>query len=523
MKRYLKQKISFVLVFLLLISPAALADLERGDRGVEVEELQQLLFETGWLFELPDGIYGKRTEAAVKGFEKYANLPVDGIADDQMIYELSVSLEVLNEELGIVSDYFGKHVAGYFTGTPDYVFTENYTGDGMASDNNDSREAIVLNSSVIIEGNTIYYAGAPEGEGNGVYAMNYDGGNLRKISDVRASLKAVSNGNVLLANYDNDGHAVLEILRSDGTLENLGFGNSYAIAKDGRFYFGGSSIAEDGTDHQWLLSSDPEYHDNYYPVDVVDGYLYYLDANGGTIAYYEGGLPGGDLELNRLNLGTGEIELISGAGTYYLGIEDGMLYYTREDFNVFDDESGGTFRIEVDEGLYSMNLEAMAETMIAELSDDLLVFEYYMFVEDGVIYGEYSDYNPDDAVYRIMRRQVNGYELPALDMGNKDITILCVEDGRFYGLEGNYTEYDDGSYSYEEYLVIYDLHSGALLRFAFDENETMFYTEVRPRIAVVDDHVYYYVMNETNGAESLKSMSLTGEDLGLLVKGEPLY
>ena len=108
MKRFLIRAAAFIMTVMLVSAPAALADLERGDRGDEVYDLQQLLFETGWLFEDPDGIFGGRTEEAVKGFEKYANLPVDGIADDQMIYELCVSLEALNEEHGIVSSYFGE-------------------------------------------------------------------------------------------------------------------------------------------------------------------------------------------------------------------------------------------------------------------------------------------------------------------------------------------------------------------------------------------------------------------------------
>lgn len=652
MKKSIGCAMAFVLTVMMFSASSALAEIKRGDSGREVAELQQLLFESGWLFELPDGIFGRNTEDAVKGFEEYANLPVDGIADEQMIYELAVSLEALNEEMGIVSNYFGSDVSGYFTGAPDAEYVEENGGmefaeccaqwtdvdggshtdycekhhtlyldtysllesndpqsaryasekwyeevsnlydqwamllpkeeqggilanratflasveaqriaanfgkqtdfynaktevgvcrtlrnqaawvcgmiweqqnGGQISENSDSSEALVLNSSVIIDGQMIYYAGEPEGEVPGVYAMYADGSDQIKLSDIRATLKAASNGNLLVWHYDNSGYAALEVLRVDGSLETVGYGNAHAIAKDGRFYFGGSSVAEDGSDHQWILSSDPEFHDNYYPVDVVDGYLYYLDANGGSVAYAEGnGIPSGDVELNRLNLETGEIELLSGAGTCYLGIEDGVLYYTREDFEIYDYESGGSFTVEVDEGLYHMNLEVLAETKIAELSDDLLIFDYYMFVEDGVVYGEYSDYNPDEAIYKVLRREENGNELPALELDGGDTSLLCVDDGVLYGVQTKIVEYDD-SYSYDEYLVVYDLHSGVQMRLAMEENEAMTYTEVRPRIAVANGRIYYYVQDTTNGAEALKSVALTGDDVRMLIKSEPLY
>ena len=652
MKRLIVRAAAFIMTVLLASASAAFADLERGDRGDEVYDLQQLLFETGWLFESPDGVFGKNTEAAVKGFEEYASLPVDGIADDQMIYELAVSLDVLNEELGIVSEAFGENAVGYFTGTSDEGYMEGDGGmefaeccvqwtdvdgssctdycekhhnlhvdtydmltygdlasacmasdmwyeevnklyeqwaallpaekqggvmanratflasvesqqmaagfgdetessiikteagvcqtlrnqavwlcgmiwdqqnGGLVSEDGASREAVVLNDSVIIDGQMIYYAGNIEGEGYGVYAMYSDGSDRFKLSDIRATLKAASNGNLLLWHYEADGYAAMEVLRMDGSLETVGYGNAHAIARDGRFYFGGSSVAEDGSDHQWLLSSDPELHDNYYPLDVAEGYLYYLDTNSGAIAYSEGGrLPSGDVELNRLNLETGDIELLSGAGTNYLGIDDGMMYYTREDFTVYDYERGGSFEVDVDDGLYSMNLEALAETMIAEISDSDQVFEYYLLYQDGVVYGEYSDYSADETTYKIIRRQENGHELSSLQFGEGDTQILCVEDGVFYGFQGVF--FEDGGYSdYKEYIVAYDLDTDELAMFEIDENEAMSYTESRPRIAVENDRIYYYVQAEADGAESLRSMALDGTDDRTLVKSAPLY
>ena len=67
----------------LLLSAAALADVQRGDRGEEVYEIQQLLFETGFLFEEPDGAFGRNTESAVRWFQESWNLPVTGVVTQE--------------------------------------------------------------------------------------------------------------------------------------------------------------------------------------------------------------------------------------------------------------------------------------------------------------------------------------------------------------------------------------------------------------------------------------------------------
>lgn len=89
-----------LLLVILLLAPAALADLRRGAEGDEVTNLQLMLFETGWLFELPDGKFGRNTEAAVKAYEKYAGLPVDGVADEAMLSALTADWRLLMAEMG---------------------------------------------------------------------------------------------------------------------------------------------------------------------------------------------------------------------------------------------------------------------------------------------------------------------------------------------------------------------------------------------------------------------------------------
>ena len=72
-----------VLLTLMLAPGLASAQLRRGDSGAQVMELQQMLLSTGWLFEEPDGVFGRNTEAAVKWFQETWNLPVTGVVTEE--------------------------------------------------------------------------------------------------------------------------------------------------------------------------------------------------------------------------------------------------------------------------------------------------------------------------------------------------------------------------------------------------------------------------------------------------------
>ena len=73
---------------LFLVWETALADLKRGDRGDEVRELQTWLTETGVLQDKVDGIFGKKTEAAVKTLQGYFGQKKNGRADEKFLWEL---------------------------------------------------------------------------------------------------------------------------------------------------------------------------------------------------------------------------------------------------------------------------------------------------------------------------------------------------------------------------------------------------------------------------------------------------
>ena len=53
--------------------------LRRGDTGPDVEQLQRILRGAGYDTGPTDGIFGPRTEAAVRAFQRDNNLTPDGI------------------------------------------------------------------------------------------------------------------------------------------------------------------------------------------------------------------------------------------------------------------------------------------------------------------------------------------------------------------------------------------------------------------------------------------------------------
>ena len=111
------EKMALALALLLLLSPlAAAAELRRGDSGDEVYNLQLMLFETGWIFELPDGRFGKNTEKAVQDYESHAGLPVDGVADEDMLSWLEVDWHRMLAETGQLdpSDGYAADVLSQF-------------------------------------------------------------------------------------------------------------------------------------------------------------------------------------------------------------------------------------------------------------------------------------------------------------------------------------------------------------------------------------------------------------------------
>ena len=101
-----------LLVLALLLcafSSAGLCELSRGDRGEDVRAVQEYLIELGFLHDKADGIFGRKTESAVKALAAYLNMPSSGRLSKELelqLYELhclvtgdSSGKEILSEEL----------------------------------------------------------------------------------------------------------------------------------------------------------------------------------------------------------------------------------------------------------------------------------------------------------------------------------------------------------------------------------------------------------------------------------------
>ncbi len=85
-----KRWIAALAVLCLLELPlAAPADtLKKGSRGEDVEEVQAWLIELGYLNDVADGKFGKKTEAAVKAFQKTLGVKQAGKLTDEQRDEL---------------------------------------------------------------------------------------------------------------------------------------------------------------------------------------------------------------------------------------------------------------------------------------------------------------------------------------------------------------------------------------------------------------------------------------------------
>ena len=127
----MKRIIGLLLVLMFLFPASALADLRRGDRGEEVRELQQMLWETGFIFEVPDGVFGRNTEKAVKWFQEYALLEQTGVVDDRTLDSLYACwLQIMDESDGYASgDDTDQQTPGYGIEGDYPAYCHRYTTD----------------------------------------------------------------------------------------------------------------------------------------------------------------------------------------------------------------------------------------------------------------------------------------------------------------------------------------------------------------------------------------------------------
>ncbi|MBQ7794873.1 MAG: spore cortex-lytic enzyme [Clostridia bacterium] len=91
MKLKYHKLIAVVMSLVMLLQPQAYALSRRGSQGSEVRQIQQRLIQWGYLSGSVDGIYGAKTEAAVKRFQRNNGLTPDGIAGAATLSKMGIS------------------------------------------------------------------------------------------------------------------------------------------------------------------------------------------------------------------------------------------------------------------------------------------------------------------------------------------------------------------------------------------------------------------------------------------------
>ena len=121
-----------LVIFFLMMTFTVEAAIKLGDRGIEVEQLQKILIERGFLNGKADGICGEETVNAIKKFQSEIGLEVDGICGDEtmkfLIETVDTTFETDDENYSIKFGMKGPDVEelqnilialGYMNGTAD--------------------------------------------------------------------------------------------------------------------------------------------------------------------------------------------------------------------------------------------------------------------------------------------------------------------------------------------------------------------------------------------------------------------
>ena len=85
------------------LDPTGYAVTKKGSQGNQVVKIQEMLKDLGYDTGKVDGIFGKKTEAAVKQFQKENKLKVDGIVGDKSITALKTVTDNKNKSESITT------------------------------------------------------------------------------------------------------------------------------------------------------------------------------------------------------------------------------------------------------------------------------------------------------------------------------------------------------------------------------------------------------------------------------------
>ena len=86
----MKKLLSLLLILSLFCTTNVFALSKLGSRGTEVRNIQQRLKNWGYNVGAVDGIYGKKTESAVKKFQRNNGLTADGVAGPRTLEKIGL-------------------------------------------------------------------------------------------------------------------------------------------------------------------------------------------------------------------------------------------------------------------------------------------------------------------------------------------------------------------------------------------------------------------------------------------------
>ncbi len=380
---------------------------------------------------------------------------------------------------------------------------------------------VFLDYSAIIHGDLLYYSGSVDGGEQGVYVMNADGSDARRIAPIDASLLALSGSNLLVYHYNETGDASVAVLRADGTMIDLGdtYGGT-AIAANRRFYWGFSSCAEDGSDLQTYFDPNTSAYYDYHPMAVHGDYLYYLDwSEMSEVVYSEGeGQPMG-ASLCRLNLTDRSTETISPLGTHFLGIEDNLIYYSRNNFWYETEDGMNSAEYKVDQGLFCADLSTLSEKRLASYPTDYSIIDSYTMVENGIVYGMRYDYSASEGNTTLLRVTKDGTRLADVPLTDASaFSLSCVQDGMVYLVSSTFTITED-DFIQTDCIVALNPETSVQTTLNPDSMDMLAYSESDPAVKVVGGRIYFSAYDMERWALCLKSMNLDGSDITLLAYG----
>lgn len=116
----MKKAIVIILLICLMLSSVGVqaAVLRKGSNGAEVKKVQQKLKDLGYYTGSVDGIFGSKTEAAVRSFQKTKGLKVDGIVGAQTLKALGLTSSGSTSSSGNEVYILARAVYGEARGEP---------------------------------------------------------------------------------------------------------------------------------------------------------------------------------------------------------------------------------------------------------------------------------------------------------------------------------------------------------------------------------------------------------------------